>query len=42
MVIKWMGDSYVLGIAPALMFLQSQILRRFYKYSSNETLLKKI
>ena len=28
---KWMGDPYVLGFAPALRFLQSQILCRLYK-----------
>ena len=33
-VMKWMGDCYVQGFAPALRFLQSQILCRLYKSPS--------
>ena len=36
-VTKWMGGSYVLGFAPFLRFLRSQILCRLYKYAWDET-----
>ena len=38
MATKWMGDRYVLGFAPALRFLLSQILCRLYKSPSDETI----
>ena len=37
-VTKWMCDRYVLGFAPALRFLRSQILCRLYKSPSGETI----
>ena len=38
MVTKWMGDRYVLGFAPALRFLRSQIMYRLCKSPSDETI----
>ena len=35
---RWMGDRYVLGFAPALIFLRSQILCRLYESPSGETI----
>ena len=37
-VTRWMGDCYVPGFAPALRFLQCQILCRLYKSPSDETI----
>ena len=39
MVSKRMGDRYALGFAPALIFLQRQLLCRFYKRLSNKTII---
>ena len=37
-VTKWMDNRYVLGFAPALRFRRSQILYRFHKIPSDETI----
>ena len=34
---RWVVDRYVIGFAPALTFLRSQILCRLYKSPSDET-----
>ena len=38
MVTKWVGGHYMLGFAPALRFLRSQILCRLYKNHSDEAI----